>query len=116
MHNKWGEETHHGSDTDFQQVPLVKESLASRSMADNPLDPQFRLRARTLKVESAVWQDRSSVFDRCSCNQTQNEAHVLFNCTDEQVCSLRREYHVPLKPYFQNFSEARPFLLHQVSS
>eukprot|EP00983_Pelagomonas_calceolata_P121422 1160800-Pelagomonas_calceolata.AAC.7 len=31
---------------------------------------RFRLRAHTLKVESAVWQDGTSVCERCSCNQT----------------------------------------------
>eukprot|EP00983_Pelagomonas_calceolata_P080494 1155170-Pelagomonas_calceolata.AAC.1 len=28
---------------------------------------------------------------RCSCNQIQDEAHVLLNCTDVHVCSLRRK-------------------------
>jgi len=78
---------------------------------------RFRLRAHTLKVESAVWQDDgTSVCDRCPCNQTQDEAHVLFNCTDEHVCSLRRKYQVLFEPYFQDILEMQPFLLHQVSS
>eukprot|EP00983_Pelagomonas_calceolata_P105825 1159171-Pelagomonas_calceolata.AAC.4 len=38
---------------------------------------RFRLRAHTgtLKVELAFWQDGASVCGRCSCNQTQDEAH-----------------------------------------
>eukprot|EP00983_Pelagomonas_calceolata_P027200 854852-Pelagomonas_calceolata.AAC.1 len=48
-----------------------------------------RLRAHTLKVKPAVWQDGISVCDGFSCNQTQDEAHALFNCSDEQVCSLK---------------------------
>eukprot|EP00983_Pelagomonas_calceolata_P003463 113044-Pelagomonas_calceolata.AAC.1 len=33
--------------------------------------------AHTLKVEPAVWQGGTSMCDRCSCNQTQDEAHAL---------------------------------------
>eukprot|EP00983_Pelagomonas_calceolata_P033529 1049442-Pelagomonas_calceolata.AAC.2 len=50
---------------------------------------------------------------KCSCNQTQDEARVLFNCTNVHVCPLRRKYHVLFEPYFQDFSETQPFLLHQ---
>jgi exonuclease III len=77
---------------------------------------RFRLRAHTLRVESAVWQDETLVCDRCPCNQAQDEAHVLFNCTDEQVCSLRCQYKMLFEPFAEDFSETQPFLLHQVDT
>eukprot|EP00983_Pelagomonas_calceolata_P040606 1137687-Pelagomonas_calceolata.AAC.3 len=49
---------------------------------------RFRLRAHTLTVETASWEDGiSPVCDRCSCGQIQNEAHVLFMCRREGLCS-----------------------------
>jgi len=77
---------------------------------------RFRLRAHTLRVESAVWQDETLICDRCPCNQAQDEAHVLFNCTDEQVCSLRCQYKMLFEPFPEDFSETQPFFLHQVDT
>lgn len=54
--------------------------------------------------------------DSRSCNQTQDEAHAHFNCT-EQVCSLRREYHVLFEPYFQDFTYLQEcFYKHQTAT
>eukprot|EP00983_Pelagomonas_calceolata_P006206 205840-Pelagomonas_calceolata.AAC.1 len=37
------------------------------------------LRAHTLTVETASWEDGTSpMCDRCSCGQIQDEVHVLF--------------------------------------
>eukprot|EP00983_Pelagomonas_calceolata_P008330 271739-Pelagomonas_calceolata.AAC.1 len=42
-----------------------------------------RLRAHTLKVETAAWDTRSALLcDRCSCDEIENEAHSLLVCRD----------------------------------
>eukprot|EP00983_Pelagomonas_calceolata_P019861 627056-Pelagomonas_calceolata.AAC.1 len=39
---------------------------------------RFRLRAHTLKVETAAWDTRNAFLcDRCSCDEIQDEAHAL---------------------------------------
>eukprot|EP00983_Pelagomonas_calceolata_P042257 1138419-Pelagomonas_calceolata.AAC.2 len=54
---------------------------------------QFRLRAHTLNVETASWENgMSPVCNRCSCRQIQDEVHVLFMCGYEGICALRRKY------------------------
>jgi len=54
---------------------------------------RFRLRAHTLTVETASWEDGiSAVCDRCSCEQIQDEAHGLFMCRHEGLCALRQKF------------------------
>eukprot|EP00983_Pelagomonas_calceolata_P128556 1161522-Pelagomonas_calceolata.AAC.5 len=54
---------------------------------------RFRLRAHTLKVETAAWDTRNALLcDRCSCDEIQDEAHALWVCRDADVCALRRKY------------------------
>eukprot|EP00983_Pelagomonas_calceolata_P068163 1149787-Pelagomonas_calceolata.AAC.2 len=43
---------------------------------------RIRLRAHTLNVETASWEDGCTpLCHRCSCGQIQDEIHVLFICT-----------------------------------
>ena len=54
---------------------------------------RFRLRAHTLKVETAAWlEDGSCVCDQCpgENEHVQNEVHALLFCQDHRVCELRK--------------------------
>jgi len=77
---------------------------------------RFRLRAHTLNVETASWEDGTSpVCNWCSCKQVQDEVHVLFMCGYEGVCSLRRKYFEFLQTLPGDSSHAQPFLRQQLS-
>eukprot|EP00983_Pelagomonas_calceolata_P066380 1149004-Pelagomonas_calceolata.AAC.2 len=60
----------------FFWICLLGSKQVMRNMS------RFWLHAHTLTVESAIWQDGTSVCDRRSCSQTQDEAHVFSYCTD----------------------------------
>eukprot|EP00983_Pelagomonas_calceolata_P054247 1143628-Pelagomonas_calceolata.AAC.7 len=54
---------------------------------------RFRLRAHTLKVETAAWDTRNALLcDRCSCDDMQDEAHAPLVCRAADVCALRRKH------------------------
>eukprot|EP00983_Pelagomonas_calceolata_P047478 1140662-Pelagomonas_calceolata.AAC.3 len=54
---------------------------------------RFRLRAHTLKVETAAWDTQNVLLcDRCSCDEIQDKAHALLVCRDANVCALRRKF------------------------
>ena len=78
---------------------------------------RFRLRAHTLIVEAAAWLEGSSQFcDQCPGDKVQNEVHALLYCQNRQVCELRKYYSYLFTPFYENFSAAQPFMLHQVSN
>eukprot|EP00983_Pelagomonas_calceolata_P105363 1159123-Pelagomonas_calceolata.AAC.5 len=64
--------------------PHTKHSLPGYLHLDLPQHvmqnvSRFRLRAHTLSVETASWEDEvSPVCDRCLCGQIQDESHALF--------------------------------------
>eukprot|EP00983_Pelagomonas_calceolata_P023504 740134-Pelagomonas_calceolata.AAC.1 len=77
---------------------------------------RFRLRAHSLIVETASWEDGNPpVCDRCSCGQIQDEAHVLFMCRYEGLCALRQKYSKFFWTLSGDSSPAHPFFLHQPS-
>eukprot|EP00983_Pelagomonas_calceolata_P036021 1127253-Pelagomonas_calceolata.AAC.1 len=44
-------------------------------------------------METAAWDTQNALLcDRCSCDEIQDEAHVLLVCRDADVCALRRKY------------------------
>ena len=57
---------------------------------------RFRLRAHTLRANTAVWSRGtvSPICDKFDLHEVQDEAHVLFKCACPDVCQLRRKYHV----------------------
>jgi hypothetical protein len=42
--------------------------------------------------------------------------HALLICQDHRVCELRKHFSFLFSPFFEDFSAARPFLLHQVNN
>ena len=53
----------------------------------------FRLQAHRLRVETARFcEGASSVCDKCGAGDVQDEKHVLFHCSCEQVCDVRAKY------------------------
>ena len=51
---------------------------------------RFRLRAHTMGVERACWQDGDSGFcDRCDLQDVQDEKHALFLCNCPGICAVR---------------------------
>jgi len=57
---------------------------------------RFRLRAHTLRANTAVWSRGtvSPICDKFDLHEVQDEAHVLFKCACPDVCQLRHKYHV----------------------
>eukprot|EP00983_Pelagomonas_calceolata_P045569 1139803-Pelagomonas_calceolata.AAC.2 len=52
---------------------------------------RFRIRAHTLKVETAAWDTwNAPLCGRCSCDAIQDEAHAFLVCKDADFCALRR--------------------------
>eukprot|EP00983_Pelagomonas_calceolata_P077354 1153819-Pelagomonas_calceolata.AAC.1 len=77
---------------------------------------RFRLRAHTLNVEIASWEDGiSPMCDQCPCVQIQEEAHDLFMCRYEGLCALRQKVLQSIWDFIRRFSPAHPFLQHQLS-
>ena len=79
---------------------------------------RFRLRAHTLKVETAAWlEDGSCICDRCpgEGEHVQNEVHALLFCQDHRVCELRKHF-CSVYTFFEDFSAAPPFLLQKVNN
>ena len=83
---------------------------------------RFRLRAHDFKVETAHYNNTSSVCDQCACLEIQDEKHMLFYCHDARVCALRTKYASLFSSLFsrlQHFSmTVDPFLrtFHHVSN
>ena len=78
-----------------------------------------RLRLHTLKVDAAaLLEDGSCVCDQCpgEDEHVQNEVHALLICQDHRVCELRKHFSFLFSPFFEDFSAAQPFLLHQVNN
>ena len=54
---------------------------------------RFRLRAHTMDVARACWQDGDSGFcDRCDLQDVQDEKHALFLCNCPGICAVRAKY------------------------
>jgi len=53
---------------------------------------RFRLHAHNFRVESCKWLSGSNLCDKCSCNEVQDEKHLLFFCRYAEVCELRTRY------------------------
>ena len=54
---------------------------------------RFRLRAHTMGVERACWQNSErGLCDKCGLQDVQDEKHALFLCNCEEVCALRAKY------------------------
>eukprot|EP00983_Pelagomonas_calceolata_P034541 1082700-Pelagomonas_calceolata.AAC.1 len=71
----------------------------------------FRLRAHTLKVETAAWDTRIALLcDCCSCDEIQDEARALLVCRDTDFCALRRKYAYLFNCFFGEFSMDQPYL------
>ena len=73
---------------------------------------RFRLRAHTLKVESAAWlEDGSCVCDQCpgEDEHVQNEVHALLICLDHRVCELRKHFSFCLHLFLRTFSSPTLF-------
>eukprot|EP00983_Pelagomonas_calceolata_P046603 1140262-Pelagomonas_calceolata.AAC.3 len=72
---------------------------------------RFRLRAHTLKVETAAWDTRNALIcNRCSCDEIQDEAHALPVCRDTDVCALRRKHAYLFNCFSGAFSPEQPYL------
>lgn len=86
---------------------------------------RFRLRAHNLKVETSRWehqghQQHSNLCDKCSSGDIQDEKHILFFCSCDRACALRREYEdlfsdtlIPLL-HFSGAQAHLPFLSHSI--
>ena len=66
---------------------------------------RFRIRVHTLRLETAIWNPRSSptcdLCDLCEADDdVQDEQHAIFHCIHPHIVSLRRRYE-------SLFSEAR---------
>jgi hypothetical protein len=57
---------------------------------------RFRLQAHTLQVDRNIWSrgDESTICDKCSLHEDQDEARVLLKCMCPEVCRLRRTFSV----------------------
>jgi len=107
-------------DSQRVSLPIYLCRLYPRHVVQNV--SRFRLRAHHLKVESVHWQPGPVVCDKCSCNEVQDEKHVLFYCRDLRVCALREKY-APLfervfRPLQHFSSQPLPYLRlhHRVDS
>ena len=83
---------------------------------------RFRLRAHHLRVEAVHWQPGPVICDKCSCNEVQDEKHVLFYCRAERVCELRTEFYslfehiFGLHQHFSSHHQPHLQLHHQVDN
>eukprot|EP00983_Pelagomonas_calceolata_P044642 1139392-Pelagomonas_calceolata.AAC.2 len=72
---------------------------------------RFRLRAQTLKVETAAWDTWNTLLcDRCFCDEIQDETHALLVCRDADVCALRRKHAYLFDCSSGDFSMEQPYL------
>ncbi len=72
---------------------------------------RFRLRAHSLAMESSIWCGGNGHRNKCYCAAVQIEVHVLFQCQDLFVCSLRRRNSFLFFPFFQSFFFGGPLYL-----
>eukprot|EP00983_Pelagomonas_calceolata_P000087 2665-Pelagomonas_calceolata.AAC.1 len=64
------------------QDTVMAASLSQPDIMHNV--SQFRLRAHTLNVETAFWEDGCPpLCNWCSCRQSKDAVHVLFKCWHE---------------------------------
>ena len=72
---------------------------------------RFRLRAHTLKVETATWDTQNTLLcDRCPHPAIQDEGHALLACRDADVCALRRKYAYLFNCFSGDFSMEQPYV------
>eukprot|EP00983_Pelagomonas_calceolata_P022188 697708-Pelagomonas_calceolata.AAC.1 len=72
---------------------------------------RFRLRAQTLKVETAAWDTRNALLcDRCFRDEIQDEVHALLICRYADVCASRRKYAYLFNCFSGDFSKEQPYL------
>ena len=103
------------SETGPYQVPRYLNLDLGRHVQRNIA--RFRLRAHTMGVERACWQESErGLCDKCDLQDVQDEKHALFLCNCQEVCALRAKYdhlflgassqtYVPLGTNGFNFSE-----------
>ena len=73
---------------------------------------RLRLRAHTLKVETAAWlEDGSRICDQCpgEDEHVPNEVHALLFCQNHRVCELRNNFSFCLHLFLRNFQQPNPF-------
>ena len=71
---------------------------------------RFRLRAHTLKVETATRDTQNTLLcDRCPHAAIQDEGHALLACRDADVCALRT-YAYLFNCFSGDFSMEQPYL------
>jgi hypothetical protein len=83
---------------------LPKRALVTRSPSQINVSPvvicstaRFRLRVRTLRFETATWnQSNSPTCYLCDADDIQDEQHVLLHCANPHMISLRK--YAPLFP------------------
>eukprot|EP00983_Pelagomonas_calceolata_P077129 1153738-Pelagomonas_calceolata.AAC.1 len=76
-----------------------------------PAQERLRLRAHTLKVETAAWDTRNALLCDCYyCDEIQDEAHALLVCRDADVCALRRKHAYLFNCFSGDFSMEQPYL------
>eukprot|EP00983_Pelagomonas_calceolata_P005195 169633-Pelagomonas_calceolata.AAC.1 len=72
---------------------------------------RLRLRAHTLKVETAAWDTWNFLLcNRCSRDEIQDEVHALLICRDADVCALRRKYACLFNCFSGDISTEQPYL------
>ena len=79
------------SETGPYRVPRYLNLDLGRNVQRNIA--RFRLRAHTMGVERACWQDGERGFcDKCDLQDVQDEKHALFLCNCQEVCALRAKF------------------------
>ena len=46
----------------------------------------------TIRVETSLWQEHTSVCDKCDGGELQDEKHAVFLCSCGPMCSFRKTY------------------------
>jgi len=88
-------------------VPRYLHLDLSKHVMRNTIS-RFRLRAHTLKVETAAWlEDGSCVCDQCpgEDKHVQNELHALLFCQDHRVCELRKHFSFLFTLFLRTFQQ-----------
>eukprot|EP00983_Pelagomonas_calceolata_P003792 122922-Pelagomonas_calceolata.AAC.1 len=76
---------------------------------------RFRSRARTLRVETSLWQEHTSESDKCDQGGLQDEKHAVFLCSSDPVCSLRKKFAHLLKRKEEFTPATRPHALRKAA-
>ena len=74
--------------------------------------PRFRLHAHNLRVETPLWQEHTSVCDKCDGGELQDEKDAVFLCSCGPMCSFRKTF----EHLFSGFPSAHRVLKDEIGA